>query len=100
MGAKAVNEAVSTVEETMGDAVWHEYVRKGIKACNADQAICVSRACRIQYFQILHKDLSVQDGTMSASMKVKRHAMYEVYKKEMDALYDENAPSVAVVPRK
>ena len=30
----------------------------------------------------VHKDLPVQDGTMSALMKkVKRHALYEVYKK-------------------
>merc|ERR1712228_43458 len=100
--AKEVNPSIGTVEEAINDSVWHEYLRAGIKEYNANKKICVSNSSKIQYFQILHKDLSVADGTMSASMKVKRHKLAEVYQKEMDALYGDDAaqPSIAVNPRK
>merc|ERR1712228_436359 len=97
--AKEVNPSIGTVEEAINDSVWHEYLRAGIKEYNANKKICVSNSSKIQYFQILHKDLSVADGTMSASMKVKRHKLAEVYAKELDSLYGSN-PSVAVSPRK
>ena len=97
--AKLVNPNVSTVEEAIKDKVWCEYLRKGIQEYNGNKAICVSNSCKIQYFQILHKDLNVADGTLAASLKVKRHKLYAVYKKELDALYGDN-PSIAVVPRR
>lgn len=97
--AKLINPNVKTVEEAMNDDVWHQYLRKGIQEYNNNQAICVSNSCRIKYFQILHKDLSVHDGTLAASLKIKRHKLYGVYKKEIDALYGDN-PSIAVVLRK
>ena len=97
--AKLVNANVSTVEEAMTDPVWHQYIRDGIKKYNADKSICVSNACKIQYFQILHKDLSVADGTLSASQKLKRHKLQDVYKDELNALYADK-PSVAVSPRR
>merc|ERR1712204_125255 len=73
---------------------WHAHLRNAIKEYNGDKSICVSNSSTIKYFQILHKDLSVADGTMSASMKVKRHKLAEVYAREMDALYGDK-PSVA-----
>ena len=97
--AKLVNPNVSTVEEAMADPLWHEYIRAGISKYNGDKSICVSNSCKIQYFQILHKDLSVADGTLSASQKLKRHKLQDVYKEEMDALYADK-PSIAVRPRK
>ena len=96
--AKLVNPNVGTVEQAQNDQMWHEYLRKAIRAYNKDKGICVSNSSRIKYFQILHKDLSVTDGTLAASLKVKRHKVYDVYKKEMDALYGDK-PSVAVDPR-
>jgi len=97
--AKAVSEGVSTVQEARNDALWHQYIRDGIQKYNGNRAICVSNSCKIQYFQILHKDLSVADGTLSASQKLKRHKLAEVYEEEMEALYADE-PSIAVVPRK
>merc|ERR1712154_94635 len=85
--AKAVNPKVTTVEEAINDDVWHEYIREGIREYNADKTICVSNSSKIQYFQILHKDLSVPDGTLSASMKIKRHKLMDVYANELNALY-------------
>eukprot|EP01083_Nonionella_stella_P113663 335129_1 len=97
--AKAINPNIGTVEEAMVDPVWHQYIREGIKKYNSDETICVSNSSRIQYFQLLHQDLCVNNGTMSGSLKVKRHKLYDVYQKEMDSLYGDN-PQIAVVPRK
>eukprot|EP01084_Bolivina_argentea_P006103 11547_1 len=97
--AKNVNKSVNSVEEAMNDEIWHEYVRNGILKYNNDKDVCVSNTCRIKYFQILHEDLSVYNGTLAASLKVKRHKLYDVYQKEMDALYGNN-PQIPVAPRR
>eukprot|EP01084_Bolivina_argentea_P103303 185057_1 len=97
--AKLVNSKINTVEEAQNDPIWHQTLRDALIKYNNNKEICISNACRIQYFQILPSDLSVNNGTLSASLKMKRHKLYDVYKKEIGALYGDN-PQIAVHPNK
>jgi long-chain acyl-CoA synthetase len=42
---------------------------------------------QIKKFILLDRDLSVEDGEITPSMKVKRKVVEEHYKDELDALY-------------
>eukprot|EP00494_Astrolonche_serrata_P023089 UN23346 len=68
--AKDVSDA-KTVEEAMKDPKWKEYIENGRTKYNANEKVCVSRACKIQKFVILPEDLSRPGGTLGPTLKVK-----------------------------
>lgn len=41
----------------------------------------------LQYHKILDRDFSVGSGELTATLKLKRNVVNEMYKKEIDALY-------------
>ncbi len=101
-----VDPACKTVGEAQKSAKWADYIKKGIKIYN-DSA--TSNAHKVQYHTILDKDFSVNDGQLTATLKVsfidvnyqheylltvnelrhqlKRAVCNDMYKKEIDSLY-------------
>ncbi|MCB5178921.1 AMP-dependent synthetase/ligase [Streptomyces antimicrobicus] len=73
---------------TLGEAPYaHPAVRalvaQAVEAANAT----VSRPARIRAFHILPEDLSIAEGTLTPTLKVRRRAVAERYAREIEALY-------------
>ncbi|XP_053317836.1 long-chain-fatty-acid--CoA ligase ACSBG1 isoform X2 [Spea bombifrons] len=78
----------TTVSEILGqkDQAIYRAIQEGINKVNKD---AVSNAQRIQKWTILLKDFSISGGEMGPTMKIKRHAIIEKYRKEVEAFYRE-----------
>ncbi len=76
LGGKSYAEIVSS------DAA-HEMVQGYVDKLNAK----LNRWEQIKKFVLLDRDLSVEEGEITPSMKVKRKVVEEHYKSELDALY-------------
>eukprot|EP00511_Aplanochytrium_stocchinoi_P001512 CAMPEP_0204843982 /NCGR_PEP_ID=MMETSP1346-20131115/48294_1 /ASSEMBLY_ACC=CAM_ASM_000771 /TAXON_ID=215587 /ORGANISM="Aplanochytrium stocchinoi, Strain GSBS06" /LENGTH=852 /DNA_ID=CAMNT_0051983209 /DNA_START=114 /DNA_END=2673 /DNA_ORIENTATION=- len=86
-GALLVNPDVTTVSGAMDDPTMIETIIKAIKATNADGSCCPSNASKIQKFTILPKDISVETGDLTATLKLKRSVVQEKYAKQIEAMY-------------
>ena len=49
---------------------------------------------------VIHAELSIEDGTLTPSMKLRRRHLEERYKKEIDALYADAQPCEGFGSRK
>ena len=76
-----------------GDA-WRtdERLRAEVATAIEDANTLVSRAESIREFRLLPGDLTVADGLMTPSMKVRRAAVAEVFAADIAALYDVSIP--------
>uniref|UniRef100_A0A8C5PA81 Long-chain-fatty-acid--CoA ligase ACSBG1 n=1 Tax=Leptobrachium leishanense TaxID=445787 RepID=A0A8C5PA81_9ANUR len=83
VGSKAM-----TVSEIVGqkDKAVYRAIQKGIDKVNGE---AVSNAQCIQKWAILAKDFSISGGEMGPTMKIKRHAILEKYRKEVEGFYSE-----------
>ncbi|XP_075064497.1 long-chain-fatty-acid--CoA ligase ACSBG1 [Mixophyes fleayi] len=75
-----------TVSEIVGhkDQAVYKAIQEGVDKVNSE---AVSNAQRIQKWLILPKDFSISGGEMGPTMKIKRHAILEKYREEVEAFY-------------
>jgi long-chain acyl-CoA synthetase len=69
-------------------AAFYEHVREGVDRVNAE----LGRHETIKRFTILSRDFSQEGGELTPTQKVRRKAVAELYRREIDAMYDEAAP--------
>ncbi len=75
--------AASTVVELAADAGFREYVRQAIDEVNRDLA----RYETIKRFHLLPHELTVEDGELTPTLKIKRKVVAARYGAEIEALY-------------
>lgn len=74
--------------KTSDEACKNEKVIQMIQKCiDQTNAKTVSRACQIKKFKLLPIDFTVSGNELTATMKVKRKAVHQKYKKEIDEMY-------------
>jgi long-chain acyl-CoA synthetase len=100
-GRKFVSALITLDEDTIGDwAQANGLGGKSVEELSTDPAVRammsgyvdelnskLERWETIKKFVILPRDLSVDDGELTPSMKVRRRAVEKMYKSELDALY-------------
>ncbi|MBQ1090728.1 long-chain fatty acid--CoA ligase [Streptomyces sp. B93] len=72
----------------LSEVVRDERVRADVQRAVDYANEAVSRAESIRAFTLLTGEFTEDNGLLTPSLKVKRHAVTEVYAKEIDALYD------------
>ena len=82
--SKDVNPAVTTVAAAAADPAWKAYIEAGIKRYNA---AAPSNAQKVQKFAILPTDLSVAQGDLTATLKLKRSVLCDKYAAIIESLY-------------
>lgn len=70
----------------------HPQVRALVAEAVAAANATVSRPARIRAFRILDGELSVADGTLTPTLKLRRGAVAERYAAEIEALYADGTP--------
>jgi len=85
--AKEVNPKVTTTEEAAKCPIWNKYITDAITATNQNSAVCVSQPSRVQKFTILPRDFSVATEEFTATFKLKRSVVQEMYKAEIATMY-------------
>ncbi|KIG13567.1 Long-chain-fatty-acid--CoA ligase [Enhygromyxa salina] len=80
---KQTGSTSETLEELSQDPKLSEFVMRSIEAVNAELA----RVQTIKKIKILPRDLSIEGGEMTPTMKIKRKAINEKYKAEIAAFY-------------
>lgn len=76
-----------TIEEAKNDPKMQAYLEGALKAVNSNAEVCPSSASKIQKFQILPQDLSLNGNELTATLKVKRSVVVEKYHSYIDAMY-------------
>jgi long-subunit acyl-CoA synthetase (AMP-forming) len=92
--AKAIGSSARTPKEAASCPVFRGHLQREIDRVNADLA----RVQTIKRYVILPKELSVEGGELTPTMKVKRKVVNEKYKEEIESMYaetSETAPSLA-----
>ena len=73
-----------TDDEVADSATLRDELQRGVDEVNAD----LSRVEQVKAFAVLDRDLTLEDGDLTPSLKVKRGAVAEKHAAEIDALYD------------
>ncbi|MEU9942435.1 AMP-dependent synthetase/ligase [Streptomyces lavendulae] len=76
----------------------HPQVRALVAEAVAAANATVSRPARIRAFRILDGELSVADGTLTPTLKLRRGAVAERYAAEIEALYADGTPGQGGTP--
>mmetsp|Transcript_11982 Transcript_11982/g.26135 ORF Transcript_11982/g.26135 Transcript_11982/m.26135 type:complete len:642 (+) Transcript_11982:50-1975(+) len=82
--AVEVDSEAKTVEDTKGSALWKSYVEDGMKRANK---VAISSAAKVQKFTVLDEDLSVDNGLLTPTLKVKRAVVQRQLGSVIDAMY-------------
>jgi len=85
--ALSVNPDVTTISAAMDDPKMIEAITSAIKKTNADGSCCPSNASKIQKFMILPRDVSVETGELTATLKLKRAVVNKKFEKQIDSIY-------------
>mmetsp|Transcript_15007 Transcript_15007/g.37380 ORF Transcript_15007/g.37380 Transcript_15007/m.37380 type:complete len:895 (+) Transcript_15007:140-2824(+) len=80
-------EACKTTHDAMNDCTWNEAIDAAIRRVNADPIVCQNNAWKVQKFKILPRDFSVTTGELTATMKLKRDQVCEIWREEIENLY-------------
>ena len=83
----SIGSCATTVSEILldsGDESVKAAIQSGIDKANET---AVSRAATIKKWVILPKEISMQGCELGPTLKLKRHAFNEKYKREIDSLY-------------
>ncbi|HEU4412684.1 MAG TPA: AMP-dependent synthetase/ligase [Polyangiaceae bacterium] len=70
---------------------FYEHVRQGVERVNAE----LGRHETIKRFTILARDFTQEGGELTPTQKVRRRAVADIYRREIDAMYDERSPGPA-----
>ena len=82
---KSIGSNATKVSELLtGDECVKTAIQNGIDQANEKS---VSRAAQIKKWVILPKEISIQGGELGPTLKLKRFAFNEKYKKDIDELY-------------
>lgn len=84
--ALKVDSKAKTVEEAQNDPVWKAYIQAGLDAANKT---AVSNASKIQKFKILPTDFGVATGELTATLKLKRTVVSQMYAAAIEEMYAE-----------
>ena len=85
--ALAINPAVKTLTAAMQDDTVRKHVQDAIVATNNNPKVCISNACKIQKFEILPTDFSVEGDELTATLKLKRPVAEQKWKEYVDKMY-------------
>jgi len=83
---KEVDPTSKTLPTAQISELWKNYIQKAVDTYNANP---VSNAQKIQKFVILNEDLSIENGCMTPTMKIKRAKVYEKFAEDIDKMYQE-----------
>jgi long-chain-fatty-acid--CoA ligase ACSBG len=86
--ALSVSAGTKVVEQAMHDPLWMKTIEKAIKDYNSSDE-CVHNNHRVHRFAILPRDLSVPGGELTPTMKLRRAAILDVHKAQVERLYRE-----------
>ena len=81
---KNIDNNVKTIDDALKSDKINEYIENGIKEYNLKP---ISNAQKIQKFKLLNDDFSIENGTMTPTMKLKRAVIVNKYENEINSLY-------------
>ena len=82
-------EEIGTVDELVGSEGWEqvkEKIGEGIEKANEK---AVSNVARVKDWKLIKKEFSVDGGELGPSLKLKRFHVVEMYKEEIEQMYQE-----------
>ena len=86
-GAAAKLSAAKTITEARSDETVIKTLTAAFEAVNANGKVVVSNASKIQKFTILPRDFSVQTGELTATLKLKRSVVDNMYEDIIEKMY-------------
>mmetsp|Transcript_8340 Transcript_8340/g.10875 ORF Transcript_8340/g.10875 Transcript_8340/m.10875 type:complete len:738 (+) Transcript_8340:56-2269(+) len=85
--ARLLSNSSATIEEAMKDDVFINAIKDAINEVNNNKHVCPSNAAKVQKFTILPRDFSVETGEFTATLKLKRSVVDDMWKSTIDNLY-------------
>eukprot|EP00931_Biecheleriopsis_adriatica_P067085 TRINITY_DN41290_c0_g1_i1.p1 TRINITY_DN41290_c0_g1~~TRINITY_DN41290_c0_g1_i1.p1 ORF type:complete len:1202 (-),score=218.14 TRINITY_DN41290_c0_g1_i1:122-3520(-) len=85
--AKTVVPGISTTSAAKESAEFRKFIEAAIKAVNDNDKVCPSNASRIQKFEIIPLDFSVEGGEFTPTLKLKRKFVEDKYSEVIEGMY-------------
>ena len=85
--SQELGSSATTTQEVIEDPLWKEYIDSVIDRYNKEKSI--SNAQQIRKWTIIDKDMSIDHGELTATMKLKRNVVHQHYNKEIEQMYTE-----------
>lgn len=85
--ALLANPAITTISAAMTDPTFRKHISDAIQATNANPKACISNACKIQKFEILPTDFSVEGDELTATLKLKRPVAEKKWMEYINKMY-------------
>ena len=79
-----IGSSATTVEQAAQDPLWKKYLDDGMRAGNSKT---VSSAQVVQKWAVLPRDFSEADGTLTATLKLKRSVAADRYARIIEKMY-------------
>jgi long-chain-fatty-acid--CoA ligase ACSBG len=78
-----------TIQDACSNEVFIKFLENCIKTANSNGDVCPSNAAKIQRFTVLPMDFSVETGSLTATLKLKRSVAEKMYSNAIEAMYNE-----------
>lgn len=88
---KTFGSESTTCEQASQDEKWHDYLGTIIEKYNEESA--VSNAQKIRKWIVLKNDISLGNGELTATMKMKRGVIMKNYEEEIKGIYENEVAS-------
>lgn len=89
---------ITTIEQALLSAEYRAVVQKAIEGTNADSKVCPSNATKVQKFQILPADFSVDTDELTPTLKLKRKVIEARHADAIEELYSGKPASGSTAP--
>ncbi len=87
--ALKIAPGVTTVSAAMNHPAFKAYVKEAIDRVNKEPKVVISNAAKVQDFQILPRDFSIQTGEFTPTLKLKRSVAADIWKDQIQKMYPE-----------
>ncbi|GBG24261.1 Long-chain-fatty-acid--CoA ligase ACSBG2 [Hondaea fermentalgiana] len=91
-------DGITKVSEAIASEAFAEKVTDVLVAVNKNGKVVPSNAAKIQKFMILRQDFSITTGELTATLKLKRSVVEDMYKVLIDSMYESGETYVQCPP--
>eukprot|EP00121_Abeoforma_whisleri_P011774 Awhi_evm1s10867 len=94
--ANFCSEKVSTIQEAIESKAFIDAMISSLKKTNSDTSVIISNPHKIQKFTILPRDLSIENGEFTTTLKTKRSVVAKIHEDAIAKLYADESGAIFV----
>merc|ERR1719440_566830 len=90
-------DGVTTVSAAKQNSQYLALIQQAVDGTNKDSTVCPSNASKVQKFDVLPRDFTLEGEELTPTLKMRRKVIESKYAAEIEALYDGTQPDAVPV---